>query len=474
MIESIKRYILPKKLILMIFVLSLTIIKTFSQKTEVFSFLDFQEIILKNHPVIKQANLYLDDANAEMMQARGQFDPKVATTFDRKALDGKDYYNRFESTLKVPIYSGIDIKGGYEQNRGSRLFPEESAGLIFSGVSLPLGQGLLIDARRNTLLQARLLNNIAQTERQKIINKFIFSAAKDYWEWYLSYQKLKLNQEAYQMAEDRFKLISERTKIGEIAAIDSVEAAITVQDRLVNLEQSKLEFQNGALAISNYLWNKSEQALELDANFIPQTINPMAIERQKVDDILRNLEQNHPEIAKIILKQKQLQIEEKFRIEMLKPKFDVNFNLLRVPAGYQKEGSVASGFLLNNHKFGVNFEMPILLRKERGKLQSVRIKQLQTTFEKDIVGRELKIAVESAYNEVVNLAKQIEFQIIANANQEKLLAAERQKFLIGESTLFLINARETKLIDMKTKLESLKSKYQKAIATLQYSGAVQF
>ena len=474
MIEPIKRYISQKKLILMGFVFNLTIFQSFSQKTEVFSFQDFQEIILKNHPVIKQANLYLDDAKAEMMQARGQFDPKLATTFDRKALDGKDYYNRFESTLKVPIYSGIDIKGGYEQNRGSRLFPEESAGLIFSGVSVPLGQGLLIDARRNTLLQARLLNNIAQAERQKIINKFIFSASKDYWEWYLSYQKLKLNKEAYQMAEDRFKLLSERAKIGEIAAIDSVEAAITVQDRQVILEQSKLEFQNGALAISNYLWNKSEQALELDANFIPQSINPMAIERQKVDDILRNLEQNHPEIAKIILKQKQLQIEEKFRIEMLKPKFDVNFNLLRVPVTYQKEGSIASGFLLNNHKFGINFEMPILLRKERGKLQSVRIKQLQTTFEKNIIGRELKISVESAYNEVVNLAKQIEFQIIANANQEKLLAAERQKFLIGESTLFLINARETKLIDMKTKLESLKSKYEKAIATLQYSGAVQF
>jgi hypothetical protein len=48
------------------------------------------------------------------------------------------------------------------------------------------------------------------------------------------------------------------------------------------------------LAISNYLWNKSEQALELDANFIPQSINPMAIERQKVDDILINLEQNNP------------------------------------------------------------------------------------------------------------------------------------------------------------------------------------
>ena len=473
MSKPIKRYIFQKTVFSLVFALNLTIFESFSQKNEVFSFQDFQEIILKNHPVVKQANLYIDDANAELMQARGQFDPKLSVLFDRKAFEGKDYYNRFESVLKVPIYSGIEFKTGYERNAGSRLLGEESPSLLFSGIMVPLGQGLLIDARRNTLLQAKLLNNIAQAERQKIINKFVFSAAKDYWEWYLSYQTLQLNQEAYTMAEDRFKLLSERAKIGEIAAIDSVEAAITLQDRLVIREQSALEFQNGSLALSNYLWNKAEQPLELSANFIPQDIKPMAVERQRVEDILKNLEQNHPEIAKIILKQKQLRIEEKFRLEMLKPQVNLNFNLLNAPLTQQKD-EFANAFLVNNHKIGITFEMPIFLRKERGKLQSVRVKQLQTNFERDIIGRELKINVESAYNEIVNLARQIELQVVANANQVKLLDVEKQKFLLGESTLFLINTREAKLIEMKTKLESLKSKYEKAIANLQFSGAVQF
>ncbi len=473
MSKPIKRNISLKTLFSLIFALNLTVFESFSQKSEVFSFQDFQEIILKNHPVVKQANLYIDDASAELMQARGQFDPKLSVLFDRKAFGGKDYYNRFESVLKVPIYSGIEFKTGYERNAGSRLLGEESPSLLFSGIMVPLGQGLLIDARRNTLLQAKLLNNIAQAERQKIINKFVFAAAKDYWEWYLSYQTLQLNREAYVMAEDRFKLLSERAKIGEIAAIDSVEAAITLQDRLVIREQSALEFQNGSLALSNYLWNKAEQPLELSADFIPQDIKPMAIERQRVEDILKNLEQNHPEIAKIILKQKQLRIEEKFRLEMLKPQVNLNFNLLNAPLTQQKD-EFANAFLVNNHKIGITFEMPIFLRKERGKLQSVRVKQLQTNFEKDIIGRELKINVESAYNEIVNLARQIELQIVANANQVKLLDVEKQKFFLGESTLFLINTREAKLIEMKTKLESLKSKYEKAIATLQFSGAVQF
>jgi outer membrane protein TolC len=457
----------------MFFALILVSQMTFSQKTEVFSFQDFQEIILKNHPVVKQANLYIKDAAAELMQAKGLFDPKISVVFDRKAFEGKDYYNRFESILKVPIYSGIELKGGYERNAGVKLLNEESPSLLFSGVTVPIGQGLLIDARRNTLLQAKILNDIAISEKQKIINKFIFSAAKDYWEWYLTYQKLKLNQEAYRIAEDRFKWLSERAKVGEIAAIDSVEASITVQDRLVIKEQSTLEFQNATLALSNYLWNASEQPLELNTDFIPQLIQPMVLERQKVDEILKNLEVNHPEIAKIIFKQKQLTIEEKFRVEMLKPQLNFNFNVLNAPLNYQKD-AFANAFLLNNHKFGFDFAMPIFLRKERGKLQSVRIKQLQTSLEKTIITREIKTEIESAYNEVTNLTRQIEQQTSANASQLRLLEAEKQKFDIGESTLFLINSRESKWLEMQTKLETLKAKYEKAIATLQFAGAVQF
>lgn len=474
MTKQLKIYkVLIVRSLMLLFVIMTTTFKSFSQKTEIFTFQDFQEIILKNHPVVKQANLYIKDAEAELMQAKGQFDPKLTMMFDRKAFEGKDYYNRFESVLKVPIYSGIELKGGYERNAGAKLLNEESPSLLFSGITVPIGQGLLIDARRNTLLQARVLNDIATAEKQKLINKIIFSAAKDYWEWYLSFQKLKLNEAAFKMAEDRFNLLSERTKIGEIAPIDSVEASITVQDRMVIREQSALEFQNATLALSNYLWNAGEQPLELGSDLIPQDIKPMMVERQRVDDILKNLETNHPEISKLIFKQKQLTIEEKFRIEMLKPQFNANFNLLNAPLTAQKD-ELANAFLINNHKFGFDFSMPIFLRKERGKLQQVRIKQLQTSLEKTNITREIKTEIESAYNEVTNLTRQIEQQMMANSSQEKLLEAEKQKFLIGESTLFLINSRESKLLEMQTKLETLKAKYEKAIATLQFSGAVQF
>ncbi|WP_308199011.1 TolC family protein [Chitinophaga sedimenti] len=59
-------------------------------------------------------------------------------------------------------------------------------------------------------------------------------------------------------------------------------------------------------------------------------------------------------------------------------------------------------------------------------------------------------------------------QVKSIANQELLLNGEAAKFDLGESTLFLINTRESKLIDMKIKREEMISGYQKALAELYY------
>ncbi len=438
---------------------------------EIFSFKDFQEIIIKNHPVIKQSNLYLNAAQAEYLQAQGLFDPKLSVIFDRKAFQGKDYYNRFETVLKVPLYSGIELKSGYERNAGLRLLGEESPSLLFGGITLPIGQGLLIDARRNTLLQARLLDEIAEAERRKVVNKFIFSAAKDYWEWYISYKKLQLAQEAFRLADTRFKLLSERSSIGELAAIDRVEANITLQERELAQKQAQLEFKNTGLILSNYLWNEEEKPLELPENLVPQSSISELIDRKKIDDIQANLLQTHPELSKITFKQQQLTIEEKFRKELLKPQLNFNFNLINSPISSQKD-AFANTFLLNNHKFGFDFMMPVLLRKERGKLQSVRIKQKELNFEKITVQRELNTNIETIFNEINNLGQQIQQQLAINLNQERLLEAEKNKFSMGESTIFMLNTRENKLIEMKLKLETLKAKYEKAKANLFYTAAV--
>ena len=337
-----------------------------------------------------------------------------------------------------------------------------------AGLSIPIGQGLIIDARRNTLKQAQLGRNYAEAERQKLINSTIFYATKSYWDWWFSYQQLQLIQEGYDLADKRFIATRERARVGEQATIDSVEAKITLQDREVALQQAIIELQNYRLALSNYLWSTYETPLELPEGAAPPVAPIRKVDETTLLALINQAKLQHPEIQKLNVKIDQLQIEERFRKEMLKPIFNANFNFIADGFVSKPTSNFENSFSLNNHKLGFEFAVPLFLRKERGKLQQVRIKQQSTGLDLNLARREIMNDVYAAYNEVRNFEKQLKIQQDATQNQEILVRAEQRKFDIGESTLFLINTRESKLIEMRTKIELLKSKYEKALANLAY------
>ena len=450
-------------------VLYLTLISFFSTTAQTtFGYEDFKNLVLKNHPTVKQANLFPRDAEAEIMQAKGAFDPKLTSYFDRKAFKGTDYYNRWDNILKIPTWSGIDFKLGYERNTGKYLLQEESSELMVAGLTVPIGQGLVIDARRNTLKQAQLGRNYAEAERQKLINSTVYYAAKSYWDWWFSYQQLQLIREGYDLADKRFIATRERARVGEQATIDSVEAKITLQDREVALQQAIIELQNNRLALSNYLWSANEIPLELPEDAAPPLAGIRKVDETTLLTLINQAKLQHPEIQKLNIKINQLQVEERFRKEMLKPVLNANFNFVADGFTNKPIYENKNSFSLDNHKLGFEFAMPLFLRKERGKLQQVRIKQQSTGFELNLTRREIMNDIYAAYNEIRNYENQLRIQQDATNNQAILVRAEQRKFDIGESTLFLINTRESKLIEMRTKVESLKSKYEKALANLAY------
>ena len=68
-----------------------------------------------------------------------------------------------------------------------------------------------------------------------------------------------------------------------------------------------------------------------------------------------------------------------------------------------------------------------------------------------------------------NIEQQIKVYTEMTENYARLLAAENRRFELGESSLFIINSREMKLIESQLKLEKLKAEYQ--IAQIQIEWA---
>jgi outer membrane protein TolC len=447
------------------------------QDSLLFTYRDFYQEILANHPIVKQSNLINESAQRELLIARGGFDPRLEGSFDRKVYDSKTYFNRGDVYLKVPIWvAGADIKVGYDRNVGETLSNDIRTGpegISYLGLTIPIGQGMLIDYRRATLRQAEVFQKIADTERVKLVNKVVLTAAKDYWNWYFAFKQFRLAAEFYDLANVRYDAITQRSNLGEAAAIDTVEALVTLQDRQVQVDQATLELRNARLLLSNHLWGADQLPLELPDGAIPQPAVGRIVEANELV-ILRDMARiRHPEIIKYTFKQQQLKIDERLGREMLKPM--VNLSASALYKGVTFNGSETNTGIRNaqdNYKFMVELYFPIFLRKERGKLQQIRIKQVQTNLEQQQVQREITTEINTAFNDVKTLEGQIRLQNRAVENQQILLRAEIQKFGFGESSLFLVNSRESKLNELKVKVELLRMKYEKGLATLLFASGI--
>ncbi|MBE9462142.1 TolC family protein [Dyadobacter subterraneus] len=445
-----------------------------ADSTRVFALKDLEEIVFFNHPIVKQAGLLSEEARAKVMQAWGSFDPALKSHFARKTFGNTEYYNNWSNELKVPLWlAGADLKIGYDRFVGTYTNPETQTGvpgLTGIGIAIPLGQGFLIDARRNTLRQSRVMVNYAEAEQIKQINKVWFDAVKDYWNWFYAHRQYGLIREGADLAYTRFQALKNQTLIGDKPPIDSVEAAITFQERSLQLEKIKVELLNARLVLSNHLWSDKTEPMELPEYSVPQNPdqNTISSSRRQIDTLLSNAANDHPEILMLKNKGLQLQLEGNYRREMLKPKLSVSGSLLTSRTAFGAQ--VADNYQLqwSNYKIGVDFSFPLFLREQRGKLREIKVKQMALDYDLQQTGREISTSILNAYNKLKAYEVQLAIQSSSIDNQQLLLRGELSKFELGESTLFLINSRETKLIDMRLKMAELISSYEKTVAELYY------
>lgn len=462
-----------KKLLLLFFLLLITHCASAAiDSLQLFTLPELYEQIQQHHPVARQAALLPQQARQEVRIARGVLDPHLSSYFDQKHFKNQDYYTRWNSMVKVPLWFGADLKMGYEYNTGPYLDPESKTpaeGLSYAGISLPLGQGWLIDQRRATIRQAQALQQAAEAEKIKILNKLLLEAAKDYWDWAFAYQRWLQYTEAYDLALIRYRGVLERAAQGDLAAIDTVEARIEVTNRQLLQQQAQTDYQNGRLLLSNYLW-QADVPVELVPAATP--LIPAALHRPVTPDSLGQLmqfaQQFHPEVLKLQAKARQLAVERRLAADKFKPKLTVDYNFLRTDFSFNME-PLAGTNLLNNYKLGLSFQYPLFLRAERGKFQLTKLKQTENVLALKQTSREVQTTLQTTYNELGLLESQIQTQEQLAQQAETLRNGEQIRFENGESSLFLINTREINLVNYRLKLWELKTKYAKTHATLYWA-----
>jgi outer membrane protein TolC len=426
---------------------------------------EFLRQVLLYHPSLVSEELEVERAKQRVQVARAKFDPEFMAEWMTKNFDDKQYYDYQNGALSWQAPPGIKVRAGMERNRGDFVNPEfntPSEGLVFAEVAVPLGDGLFRTADQTRLQKARVDANRAVSQLELSSRNVVMSAADLYWNWVATQKDLELRQEISELAVLRYGQIQNRFRQGLATGMDTLEAYTLYLQRETERLSTEQLLERWLQGAGTMIWDESLFSAYRNARVVIDTNWTSGID---VVTTARRSPLINPimEIANFQLQSAQL--DRLLARERLKPDVFLKGKALST-RGAPIELSGNSAVL------GVSAYLPILSRRERAewKLTNLRLEQLEVSI--SARERDLMQLYEQLSNQL-KLIKEQERILSENvANAFELLQMENKLLLFGESTLILVNLRETNYINFKLRyidVQRRKKLIEWRLALLTYS-----
>ena len=422
------------------------------------------DIVRKYHPVIKQSFLQNEMSKNDLLATKSVFDPSFQMNTEEKTFDNKLYYRFNNTELKIPLWYGIDIKAGTENNIGERIDPSLTINnSAFVGVSLEPFRGILVDKRNSIVKQAKNFVELTKNEQLLVVNDLLLETTSAYWNWVNAYYINNILIRSVQNNKERYEVVKKSFFAGDRAAIDTTEALTQLQTFEIMQNQAALDLQKARLELSNYFWTANGMPYELEEEILPLSnfeLNKISnIELGRLEELVDQAMQTHPKIKMTNNKSTILDIEKRLKTIELFPSLKLNYNALE-----NNLSRISSNFnTSNNTKYGVTLTMPLFQRQARGELAKTKNKIDELDWNIKYITLEIENKVRGSFAEFYALKQQVKTnEGILSANK-LLFDTENIKFQIGESSLFLINNRELKFIETEQKQIALIAKFYLSI-----------
>lgn len=425
----------------------------------------FLNAVKDNNPLSGKARNSAEYGKRMLKAARGQFDPQLSSSIESKQFKSYHYYTFGNAELKQPLYTSQYLKMGYQYGDGIYLNPERSTpgiGTPYIGVEASILQGLLFDKRRAEVVKATHYYDYFNAEQKIQMNDLLYSASVTYAE--ALYTKKVNGLYAYfaNLADERLRGITDLASVGERPSIDTTEAAIFLQGRLLDQQAGTIDLFKKLTELS-YL---SSQPAGMQTPGIAFADSLELLYTMAVGAVGRTVggeQATNPLIAQYMAKQKVLDTEKRLKREMIKPVLDLSYNFLSA------SNEVLSPYLsMNNYKWGATFSLPLFLRKSRNEYKMAALEansnRLETENKQNQISSKRRYILEAlgiTAGQITNAGR-------SAAYSKLLVEAERLKFVNGESSLFLLNSRESKWLETELKLADYRLKFIKAFLELTY------
>lgn len=400
------------------------------------------ESVNKNFPPLRAALLERPLAEAELLNQQGRFDFVLRPRLETQNFG---YYQneRFEIGFDQPttvwgatLYSGYGIsRGRYPDYDGK--FVTNDDGQIRTGVRIPLARDRSIDNRRADLGKARIGLRLADLSIDQQRLTILQSATRRYWDWVAAGRRLLIANTLLDVAMGRDTILKEAVRIGALPQFEQVDNQRIVLQRRSNVVEARRSLENSSIELSLFLRDTNGQPQLAPAEqLLPGFPDPAEISEKQVLDDMNDALSRRPEVLRYIFQRNQVQIDKKLAENQRLPNVDLFTEYVR-EAG---DGRVRRG--PNDLRVGLIFEMPLQRRQATSRLQNAeaRLSQIEQreNFQKDQVTADVRDAA-SAVRAAFERSRVVSEELSVTRQVED---AERLRFELGDSTLFVLNQRE--------------------------------
>lgn len=431
--------------------------------SKVFGFEEYIQWVQNHHPVMTRANIVTLQAQNNLLEARGNFDPQIQGDYKQKDFADKTYYRIGQGGLYIPAWFGADVSVNYRYAEGDQLNPENyvpKPGIVELAVSVPLSPALWMDKRRAALKNAKLYTESAEWQQMNLTNQLYLESALDYWNWALQYQRLSVVTQALNIAERQYNMILKSVTAGDRAAIDTLEASLLLQQVRIDLANAQMEYENARYQLAVHLWLEGNIPLEVSDDLIPDELYiPQDYWDLAENDTFLDF---HPLVNILGIDKEMHLVNLNLYRAALFPKIKLKYQMLSGVDPIDFDFETGSNGMLNNHTLGIGVSIPIFWATERANLNQTKLKVRDTDLKIALKKAELTSKYKQLKNQAETYNNQIELLTTNVEGYKTMVQAEETLLTEGESSLFKINVRVNKLLDAQLKLADLHFKRQKA------------
>lgn len=425
---------------------------------------EFLRQVLRTSPSARANRLEQERAAAQLLKARGGFEPTLVSGYAYKTQKDKDKLNVLRSGVKWPLNlpASPTLKFDYRRGLGSSIDPSvatSGVGETRFGISVSPLQGLLTDKSRTALNKARLAPDRAEALQAQQRNRLLLKATKAFWDWVKARRELEISRDLLRLARQRQALITREAEAGEVPAVDSIEAARITASRQGAVDKAVRAARETRIDLATFLW--TDDGSPASFRYAPPSPQmPPSVDTSRQSAAVETALSRRPKLRMMDVKQRQTQIERRLARARLRPD-------LKLEA--QAVSYTESPLNVTDVKVGVKIDQPLFFRGRRSGAQKTQIKLQDLNLKRDVAERKVRADVESALAALSQARRRTRSARRNRRLTRELRQAEQRRFEEGESTLFVLNKREQSLAKARKQLVSAETSALKAYATYQWA-----